>query len=262
MGQRWIFKAALRVLGPAVVFAMAVASAQAATFSVDPVIVTLKQGNSSSTLSITNQSPQLLRLQVTGFAWVQSPAGEMQLTPSDELVFFPQLISLAAGETRRVRVGSSVELHPKEQAFRLFMEELPALQSITQPGGAVLTLRMRIGVPVFVSPAGAPVIAGEVDDAAVRSGTLAFDVANTGNTHFSVQSVHLVAKNAAGGTIFTDDLTGWYVLAGTLRHYTVALTKERCTALHSVAVNVKADAVSFSKIFTGFPKDCGSGLGR
>jgi fimbrial chaperone protein len=138
------------------------------------------------------------------------------------------------------------------------MEELPSLESVTQAAGSVLTLRMKIGVPVFLGPAGAPVVSGTVQNAAIHGATLDFDVANTGNTHFSVQTVHLVGKNATGGDVFAQDLTGWYVLAGKSRHYSIPITKARCAALRSLAVNVKADTVTFSHEFAGLSSECSS----
>lgn len=230
----------------------------AASFSVDPISVTLKKTNSSATVAITNQSPQPTRFQITGFGWLQSPSGEMQLTPSNDLVFFPQLVTLAAGETRRVRVGLTAAPGPTEKTYRVFMEELPSLQSITQGAGNVLTLRMKIGIPIFLSPTTPPVISGAVQGAVRHKGTLDFDVVNTGNVHFSVQTVHLIGKSATGATVFTQDVTGWYVLAASTRHYTIPLTKARCTALHSLQINVKADAVTFSNDFANLSGECGS----
>jgi hypothetical protein len=92
----------------------------------------------------------------------------------------------------------------------------------------------------------------------VGSGALSFDVANTGNTHFAIQNVHVVAKDAAGGAIVTKDLSGWYVLAGGIRHFSIPIAKDRCEALRSVSVQVKTDAVNFSNAFPDIGKACGS----
>jgi fimbrial chaperone protein len=235
---------------------LAATRAQAATVSVDPIILELKAGKSSETVAVTNPSAQALRLQVTGFTWHQNPAGEMQLTPTDKLVFFPQLLTLAAGETRRIRVGSTVPLRPVEQTFRMYLEELPSLPNISPSGGAFLTLRMRIGVPVFVSAAGPRVVTGAVKRASVRRSALAFDVANTGNTRFSVQKIHVVGKNAVGGDIFSENLPGWYVLAGTVRHYNVRISKQRCEAMRSLSIGVRADPLKFSSKVASRAKDC------
>src|SRR5579863_9074302 len=84
-----------------------VSPASAATFSVDPILVTLPRGDASASVAVTNQSQQKLRLQVSGFAWQQRPSGEIALSPTDDLVFFPPLLTLEPGETKRIRIGVS-----------------------------------------------------------------------------------------------------------------------------------------------------------
>ncbi|HEY1978208.1 MAG TPA: fimbria/pilus periplasmic chaperone [Candidatus Baltobacteraceae bacterium] len=231
--------------------------ARSATFSVDPIIVTLEKGNTSATVAIKNQSPDLLRLQVTGFAWQQSPSGEMQLTPTDDLVFFPQLLTLGPGETHRVRIGTTAEQGPVEKTFRMFVEELPSLQSVITPKAAGITLRLKIGIPVFVSPNVRASVSGAIRDASIRNNVLAFDVVNTGNTHFSIQQVHVVGKNASGADVLTRELTGWYLLAGGTRHFTVSISKSNCESLSSLAVQVHADATTLSTSFPNLSKQCG-----
>ena len=236
----------------------AVLPASAATFSVDPVSVTLPKSNSSTSVAITNQSGQKLRLEITAFSWQESSAGEMQLKPTEDLIFFPRLLTLDPGETRRVRVGVTIPTGPVEKPFRLFMEELPSLESVVQPRGASVTIRMKVGIPVFVSADGAPAIGGSVRDAVVRNGALSFDVLNTGNTHFSIQQVRVEGKNAAGAGVLSQQLSGWYLLAGGVRRFTIPLSKERCSSLHSLAVAVRTDVTNFANSFTDLDKQCGT----
>lgn len=230
----------------------------AATFSVQPIIVTLDKGNSSATVAIQNQSNDKLRLQVSGFSWNQSPSGEMQLTPTDDLVFFPQLLTLDPGETRRVRIGVTADQAAAEKSYRVFVEELPSLQAIVAPKTAAISIRLKIGIPVFINATGSSVLSGSIKNPAVRDNALTFDVVNTGNTHFSIQQVKIVGKSAAGSDVFSHDLNGWYVLAGGTRHYSVPISKANCAALASVAVQVRADTVSFSNAFPDVSKQCGS----
>ena len=236
------FCAALLCLGGA---------AQAATFSVDPIAVTLSQGDSSVSIAVTNQSPQQLRLQITGFGWQQNASGEMELPKTDDLLFFPQMLTLDPGETHRIRVGVTQSRGPVEKTFRVFMEEMPSLQSVLNPNGASqVTVRMKIGVPVFLRPAGPVQIGGAVRNATLHGGTLSFDVANTGNVHFSIQSVRVT------GTGLSQTLSGWYVLAGGVRHYTVKVPATRCESLEAVRVDVQTDAVRFGQTFSPLVKQC------
>lgn len=233
-------------------------SARASTFSVDPIEVTLGRGNSSASIAITNQSPQKLRLQVTGYAWEQSSSGEMKLTPTDDLVFFPKLLEIDPGDTKRIRVGVTAEQGSLERSYRVFMEELPSLESVIAPKQNAVTLRMKIGVPVFVKPNAAPAASGAVRDATADNGSLSFDVLNTGNTHFAIQSVRVTGKDASGAQIVSNDLSGWYVLAGGTRRFAVPISKDRCEALRSLSVQVRTDAITFSNSFPDLSKQCGS----
>ena len=233
-------------------------AAKAATFSVDPIIVNLERTNSSVSIAVTNQTTQKLRLQVTGFAWSQSRSGELELAKTDQLVYFPQLLSLDPGETKRVRVGVTMPQGPLEKTFRVFMEELPSLQSVLAPKGrAQVTLRLKVGIPVFLRPAGSPVVSGAVRDGSVQKGALNFDVANTGNTHFSIQSVLVTGKTSSGAQLFSQSISGWYVLAGSTRHFVVPISAARCTALQSMTVQVRTDAGRFGETFSGVRKQCG-----
>lgn len=233
------------------------AQASAATFSVDPIKVTIAKSNSSESVAVTNQSAQKLRLQITGFSWSQDASGQMQLSQTDDLVFFPQLLTLEPGETRRVRIGSTAAQGASEKTFRVFMEELPSLDSITNPKGAQLTIRMKVGIPVFVAPSAPVQIKGEVRNLQIRGGVLGFDVANTGNTHFPVQQVHVTAAGA-NGRLFQQDIAGWYVLAGGVRHFSLPLSRARCEALRSVDVRVQSDTFGFTGAFSPSNKQCGA----
>lgn len=239
-------------------FCIATGAGRASTFSVDPIEVLLNRTNASATVAITNQSNEKLRLQISGFSWEQTTSGEMKLSPTEDLVFFPQLVELDPGETRRIRVGVTADQGATERTYRMFMEELPSLASVIAPKTNAVTLRMKIGIPVFVKPSGAAALSGTVRNAIVGDGALSFDVANTGNTHFAIQNVHVVAKDGTGGAVVTKDLSGWYVLAGSVRHFSIPIAKDRCEAMRSVSVQVRTDALSFSNVFPDIGKACGS----
>lgn len=254
---RSIFNAYLSALVAALLLATSL-TARASTFSVDPIEVTLSRGNSSASIAITNQSPQKLRLQVSGYSWQQSSAGAMKLTPTDDLVFFPKLLEIDPGDTKRIRVGVTAEQGALERSYRVFMEELPSLESVIAPKQNTVTLRMKVGVPVFVRPNAAPSANGAVRDASADGGSLSFEVFNTGNVHFAIQSVHVVGKDASGAAIVSNDLNGWYVLAGGTRRFSLPISKDRCEALHSLSVQVRTDALTFSNSFPDLSKQCGS----
>src|SRR5687768_17676291 len=91
--------AALLTLGSA-------SGASAATFTVNPTQIFLSGKTTTALLTLRNDSEETLRFQLTAFGWQQTPAGEITLTPTQDVVFFPALLTLAPKEERRIRVGS------------------------------------------------------------------------------------------------------------------------------------------------------------
>ncbi len=78
----------------AAVSCLAVApSASAATFSVNPTQIYLSGRATSSLLTLRNDSTEMLRFQLSAFAWTQSAAGEIELGPTEDVVFFPALLT-------------------------------------------------------------------------------------------------------------------------------------------------------------------------
>src|SRR3954469_13224162 len=99
--------------------------AGAASFSVDPTLITLSPRASSTLLVVRNESPQPVRLQVSAVAWSQGLEGDMQVQPTEDLVFFPSLFTLEPGQDRKVRVGTTANFGAAEKSYRLFLEQLP-----------------------------------------------------------------------------------------------------------------------------------------
>ena len=73
-------------------------------------------------LTLRNESNETLQFQLSVFAWTQSPLGQMELEPTEDVVFFPTLLTLKPKETRRVRVGSATPQDVREKTYRIFVE--------------------------------------------------------------------------------------------------------------------------------------------
>src|SRR4051812_16091930 len=97
-----------RALFGAVVVGTVVAAphgARASSYRLNPVTLTLTANASTALVTVTNDSPDALRFQITGFAWDQKPDGAMDLQPSNDIVYYPSMLKLAPGESRKLRVG-------------------------------------------------------------------------------------------------------------------------------------------------------------
>ncbi|MEO8215869.1 MAG: fimbria/pilus periplasmic chaperone [Acidobacteriota bacterium] len=210
----------------------------AATFRVSPVQVVFDGARSSDLLTITNQSSEELRFQITAFTWDQQPSGEMQLTPTNEIVFFPALLSVAPGQERKVRVGlSGAERGNVEKTYRLFFEEMRPIDS-AQDGKAQIRVLTKMGVPVFLQPRKVS-LKSALEDVRVAGGTLMFDVANGGSVHYMLQGASATGFGADGKKIFQHQFEGWYVLAGGKRSYQTEIPPTDCSQIQKIVVTAQ-----------------------
>jgi fimbrial chaperone protein len=212
--------------------------ARAATFSIDPTQVVLTERDGSAVLTLTNRSTETLRFQLSVFAWSQSDTGEIALEETEDIVFFPALLTLAPNEARRVRIGSVTPLEAREKSYRIFVEELPPVNPSTG-GVRVLT---RMGIPIFLRPQeavarprlGAP---GHTRD------RLHFTLSNEGTRHFVPQAITVRARTGDQVT-FETQVDGWYVLAGGRRDFELPVPEAACEQITSIEVDVRLESDS------------------
>jgi fimbrial chaperone protein len=209
--------------------------ASAATFSVNPTQIMLSAKTSSTLLTLSNESDEPIRFQLTAFAWTQSAAGEIELTGTKDVVFFPALLTLGPKEQRRIRVGATVPVAAAERTYRIFVEELPPLQA---PGaGAAVRVLTKMGVPIFLRPVKETATA-TLNDLGLRAGTLHFTVANTGTVHFVPEQIKVRAIGRDGAAVTERDVAGWYILAAGRREFDITLPATECGRIASLAIEV------------------------
>jgi fimbrial chaperone protein len=212
--------------------------ARAADFTVNPIQIFLAGQTRSAILTVQNTSGEPLRFQLNAFTWAQDPAGQIQLTPTSEIIFFPRLLTLAPGEQRIVRVGTSVAAGPVERTYRIFVEELPPSAQQAAPAGQVRVLA-RMGIPIFVeAKAGRAEL--RLSPPALQPGRLVFELRNAGTKHAIPQVIRVRGQGAGGETLWEGEQEGWYILAGERRVYEMPFPREECAKTKTVAVEVKA----------------------
>ncbi len=220
-------------------------SADASSFTVNPIKVSLSGKSQSALLTLQSQTNEEIRFKILVQEWKQSPQGEMQLKDTKDIVVYPGLLTLAPNEERKLRIGSTVPAGAVERSYRVFVEELPPLRAPQTSGKSEVKVLTKMGVPIFVSPA-KPVAAGAVEGMTLAKGKLSFTVKNTGNVYFLVQSVRVKALNTAGASTFEKNLEGWYVLAGGTRVWEVEMPKDACAKSKTLSVEVQSAEVNFS----------------
>ena len=227
---------ALLLLGVAALGAPAPGSA--ADFTVNPIQFFLAAQTQSAILTVHNISTEPLRFQLNAFGWAQDAAGQMQLTPTNEIIFFPRLLTLAPNEQRIVRVGTSVAPGPVERTFRIFVEELPPSTQQAAPPGQVRVLA-RMGIPIFVEArAGRAEL--RLTPPTLQPGRVVFELRNAGTKHTIPQEIHVRGHGPSGEALWQRDVEGWYILAGDRRVYEVPMERDDCARTKTIAVEVKA----------------------
>jgi fimbrial chaperone protein len=212
--------------------------ARAADFTVNPIQIFLGTKAQSAILTVQNTSTEPLRFQLTAFSWAQDTRGQMQLTSTTDVIFFPRLLTLAPGEQRIVRVGSSVAPGPVERTYRIFVEELPPAAQQAAPPGQVRVLA-RMGIPIFVEArAGRAQL--RLAPPTLATGRVGFELRNTGTKHAIPQEIRVRGLGANAESLWEQPIDGWYILAGERRVYDVEVAREACAGTRAIVVEVKA----------------------
>lgn len=218
--------------------ATAGSAAAQATFSVDPLLIRLNAQDNNAVLTISNPTANEIRFEIKAFAWDQVPPdGTMQLTPTTDVVIFPPLVTLKAHTTQRVRVGTTLTPGAIEKSYRMLIEELPS--NTARVNANQVTVRTRIGVPVFVEPA-RPELSGRIDSVSVVGRVVSIALSNTGTTHAMVDNVVVRGMSGPDQVVFEDSLQGWYVLAGKTRTWKYTFKPAQCRPSKFVEIEVYA----------------------
>lgn len=152
--DRLIAPAATLALATALAIALATAApapVQAAALRVSPVLID-GVGGRDATVELRNQEARPLNVQVRVFRWSQHD-GRDELTPTEEVVASPPILSVPPGEDYTVRLQRVAGGEPAaEEAYRVVIDELP--NPNRQRNGAVAMV-LRYLVPAFFFPADA-----------------------------------------------------------------------------------------------------------
>lgn len=212
----------------------------ASAFKVTPVKVLLSQRAPTALLTLKNESDRRLRFQASVFRWDQTRDGKMELTPTRDVVFFPPILSVEPGETRKVRLGSAGAFGPFEKSYRIFFEELPELRSAGNDEGSQLFIRTRMGIPIFFQP-DEKEPGTRVDSVAAAAGILHFSVKNSGNVHVNLRGVRVKGLSDSGSPLFERQAEGWYVLSGGTRDYAMEIPGDLCGEVDRFVIEALVD---------------------
>ena len=229
-------------------------AAGAGEFSVHPVRMELGAAARTGVFTIRNEGKERLSFQIQGIDWTQDAEGRDRYTEATDLVYFPRLVAVDGGQEAVVRVGIRQPLVQVEKTYRLFIEELPTPATQPAPGTQVRVL-IRFGPPIFVKPL-QPVDRIDVEGVRVAAGAVQLTLRNTGNQHQLVESIQLTGHDGGGQRVYTMTLADRYLLAGTAKNYSAAITREQCLAIRRLVTEIKTDKTLAQRQIETQPSMC------
>ena len=194
--------------------ALAPAVSVAGSFTVAPVRVELSPAKPLSSVTITNDSDDPVKIEVVGNAWSQKD-GMDEYQDTRELIVTPPVITLAAKASQIIRLGLRRSPDPKnELAYRLFITEI---RPQVKTEGTGVTMNLRLSVPIFVKPTAEAKPHLDWTARKVEGGALLLRAENNSNIHVQVANMRL----SAGTEVIGKEGSAAYLLPGQAREWTV-----------------------------------------
>jgi len=234
--------------------------AGALELSVSPIQVHLTPTQKSALIRLGNPNAEAITVQATVFAWSQDEHGTDRLTPTSDLLAFPQMLLIKSGVERNVRVGTTNPDRSVERTFRILLEPV-----LTPKGAhadptdnlraAAATIITRSSVPIFVYPTkGVPAplrVAGRIEQ-----GAFLLQTTNPGTIHVSPPALTIKGYTAGSEFLFEHETHAWYVLAGGTRTDRFPLPAAHCARLHRLVVEVRSGQQTETVTVPVLPESC------
>lgn len=232
----------IAALAVAAVSLLLTADAFAGGFTVNPTRVYIEGQKKSAVINVTNDGERDADFQLSAVSWGQDEQGKNVFSETKEIIFFPKITRVKAGETKTIRVGYQGGPGAVEKTYRVFMQELaPPTDDRMSLGFTV-----KMSVPIFIVPA-KPVSGASIEDVRLTGAGVTVTFANTGNTHLVVNRVAAVLLDADGEEILSAERGGWYVLAGRSGNYSMKVPREQCLRAASVRAVVETGGARFER---------------
>ena len=228
-------------------------AAQAGEFRVSPIRLHLANGTRTGVIAVSNDGGTPLDFQARVTLWTQDAAGQDRYEDTQALVYFPRQFRVPPHEKRVVRIGYRSPALKTEQAYRLFVEEIP--DSSQRSKRTSVRVAVRFGVPIFVRPPSLDVEA-RIGGLAVKDGRAQATVRNSGPVHFRIAGVRFRALGADGAVKWEHTVQGWYLLPGAQREYAATLPAQACRAARTLRVDLLGDKLNATSEVALKPELC------
>jgi fimbrial chaperone protein len=226
----------LAFLGLTVCAALGISVASAATLRIEPVLVDVPPPGSAATLTLRNDDPGEITVQLRVFRWSQAN-GKETLEPTTDVVASPPAVKLAPGKDYVARVVRTTKrVLQGEESYRIFVDQLPQNQGA--PAGQI-NLLIRQSIPVFFGRT--PEARAQVTWSLAYDGpSLVLTARNAGARRLRVSAVTL--SDDAGKTVsFGEGLVGYVLSRSTMNWKSEAVDAGVFAANGSVVLNGQGD---------------------
>ncbi len=223
-----------------------------AGWQVIPIRLDFDQKTRSGVVTLINNGEASITFAIEAAEWSQDEQGQDKYTPTEDLIFFPKILTIEPNKERVVRAGIRVPASAKEKTYRLFIKEAAAPKKTE---GTAVAIAIKFGVPIFVKPAKEE-IKGEISPPVMSDNQVRLTVTNTGNGHFRIGTIRLAEENATGEPTFSQEVNGWYLLASASKEFTFSVPPEICPQLKTLNIQMNADRLFLDKKINVDPAMC------
>lgn len=221
---------------------IAVLTAYGGSFNILPLKIFFDPQKRTDVLKIKNTGEKPVTIKVNVLVWAQDEKSkELDVyQPAKDVAFMPRILTIKAGEEGKIKLGYDKKPSKSEQSFRVFIEEVPQVDT----EGMALRMALRMSIPIFVAPEKKAEPRGEISATALSKGSLSFHVKNSGNTHFFIKAVRVVGLDGSGKLVDTINDKGWYVLPGAKRPYVIAIPADKCSSFAIIDIDIETDKLT------------------
>jgi fimbrial chaperone protein len=164
-------------------------------------------------VTVTNPSEGAVSFQAEVLAWSQ-PDGHDRCEDTTDLIVVPPIAEIAPGTSQIFRVATRTPPSPREQAYRLILEDVTA-ETAAPADSATVSIRVSHSLPVFVAATGKPRMEARLGPCAAPRVRGCVRLDNDGDRYLTIKALTLE------GIAWRKELPlGTRVLAGAWREWT------------------------------------------
>jgi len=183
-----------------------------------PLRVFLDGETRTGVVELSNPAETPISIQVDSFSWRQTADGTDEYERTTEILAFPPIFTIQPGESQLVRIGRmSEESIERESSYRVYFTELSEPSGLDEPGVS-LSMRLRIGVPVFAAPSVPRYHELRIVDSDYGADGLKIRLHNSGNTHVRISDLSAPELVGAEGVSARK-----YILPGATQEFSIPI---------------------------------------